>query len=187
MREKDASDIRPYALAGAWASVIPGVRSGDFVTDNYAFHPLYGEDNLPDPWSHPQIQRVQRAFSPVLVADRDCWESNKLSDPEGRWPSHPATITPGAEVQRTLVVFNDSFSRERVDVRWELRTGAPNGAVAARGALPLEVPLGSHLTKPITFTAPASPGVAYLVLAASKPGDGELFRDDDEQLLIAAG
>ena len=67
-RGKDATDLRPYTLLSAWASVVPGVRTTDFTPEEGG-HPIYGADNLPDPWSNPQIQRVQAAFNPVAAVD----------------------------------------------------------------------------------------------------------------------
>ena len=70
MRRQDASDIRPYTLLSGWASVIPGVmRSG--MTIEQCGPPVYGEDNLPDPWSSPIIPRIQNGCNPRLVADQD--------------------------------------------------------------------------------------------------------------------
>ena len=54
MREKGAADIRPYTLLSAWSSVVPGVKRTDMTLEiGYPNgpHPLYGEDNLPDPWA----------------------------------------------------------------------------------------------------------------------------------------
>ncbi|MEV7971502.1 glycoside hydrolase family 2 TIM barrel-domain containing protein, partial [Sphaerisporangium sp. NPDC088356] len=65
-RGKDASDLRPYTLLSAWASVVPGVRTTDFTPEEGG-RPVYGADNLTDPWSNPQIQRVQAAFNPVAA------------------------------------------------------------------------------------------------------------------------
>jgi hypothetical protein len=188
MREKDASDIRPYALAGAWASVIPGVRSSDFITDNYAFHPLYGEDNLRRPWANPQIRRVQRAFNPLLVADRDYWERNKQSDKLGSWPTVTGVpvLRPGDRVVRKLAVFNDTLAGNRVDLGWQARVGSPRGRVAASGRQLLRVARGSRTLRSIRFTAPASGGRLYLVLSASKPGRGRVFFDDGEYFRLAA-
>jgi hypothetical protein len=180
MRQKDAAEVRPYALAGAWASSIPGVRTTDFLTDSDK-PPLYGEDNLPDPWANHQIQRVQRAFAPVAVLDRDYWSAQKRSDPLGRWPSVPVTVKAGGRVERTLVVLNDTFAGEQVDVRWEVRRG---DAVVAAGEEALDVPLGERATLPLRFTAPAEPGELQVVLRASKPGEGELFDDAAQRLLV---
>jgi hypothetical protein len=177
MREKGADDIRPYTLLSAWSSLIPGTRT-DQVTLEQGGHPIYGEDNLTDPWANSQIQRVQKAFSPVLVADRDYWEANKLSDQDGNWPTATVALTRDTPATRTLVVFNDTFEGTRVDVRWELRRGAPDGARVAAQNLRLDVPLGQSVQQPITFIPPATGGPLYLVLTASKPGDGVLFKDD---------
>jgi Glycosyl hydrolases family 2, TIM barrel domain/Glycosyl hydrolases family 2, sugar binding domain len=178
MREKGADDIRPYTLLSAWSSLIPGTQTTQMQLEQGG-HPIYGEDNLPDPWTNPQIQRVQKAFSPVLVADRDYWTANKLSDQDGDWPAVSVPLTRGVPTTRTLVVFNDTFAGTTINVRWELRTGSPNGPVAAGRELHLTVPLGQSIQQPITFTPPVTNDPLYLTLVASKPGQGVLFTDDD--------
>ena len=187
MREKGASDIRPYALAGAWASVIPGVRSHDFLTDSYAFYPLYGEDNLPDPWSNPQIQRVQKAFDPLLVVDRDYWTANERSDPAGNWPTPaaPVLIPAGGRVTRNLLVFNDTFAGDEVEVTWEARAGSFGGQRLGGGTLSVHVPRGAHANVPISFKTPPTPGAQVrLALSAAKPGRQPRFHDDAELLTV---
>ncbi len=52
MRLKGASDVRPYTLLDAWASVVPGVKTTD-LTMEQGEHPMYGVNNLPNPWSNP--------------------------------------------------------------------------------------------------------------------------------------
>ncbi|MEK8103864.1 beta-galactosidase, partial [Micromonospora sp. M12] len=95
-RGKGATDLRPYTLLSAWASVVPGVRSTDFTPEEGG-HPIYGADNLPDPWSNPQIQRVQAAFNPVAAIDLPYWSASGNSDSNGsfrwrrRYPATPAT------------------------------------------------------------------------------------------------
>lgn len=176
MREKGAEDTRPYALLAAWASVIPGVRTTDMTLENPG-PPLYGEDNLPEPWSHPLIRRTQAAYSPVLVADSDYWRANKLSDAEGRWPAVPVRLERGVPTTRRLVIFNDTLAGARMTVRWTLRSGSPDGAVVAGDRLDLEVPVGTSVHRTIMFT-PVGHGPLYLVLSAVKPGEGQLFVDD---------
>ncbi|MBQ0988768.1 RICIN domain-containing protein [Micromonospora sp. PSH03] len=39
-RGKGATDLRPYTLLSAWASVVPGVRSTDFTPEEGG-HPIY--------------------------------------------------------------------------------------------------------------------------------------------------
>ena len=85
MRQKDASDLRPYALLSAWAGVIPGVRTTDFVTEE-GRNPVYGANNLANPWSNSPIQRNQAAFNPVLVADESYWTTHQNSNSNGDWP-----------------------------------------------------------------------------------------------------
>ncbi|MEX2194270.1 MAG: glycoside hydrolase family 2 TIM barrel-domain containing protein [Thermoleophilaceae bacterium] len=185
MREKDASDIRPYAVISAWPAVVPGVRRTDLITEELTV-PLYGEDNLPDPWSNPQIQRIQAGFHPTLVADSAYWERHKRSDPLGRWPTptQPTTARAGRRVDRELVIFNDTFAGEDVDVRWQLRRGSPTGAVLEEGGFRVAVALGSRARRTITFTAPATPGErVHLVLSTFKDGR-ERFRDGEQWFLV---
>jgi hypothetical protein len=120
---------------------------------------------------------VQKAFSPVLVADRDYWTANELSDKNGDWPSVSVALPRGVPTTRTLVVFNDTFAGTQLNVRWELREGSPTGPVAATQDLKLDVPLGQSIQQPITFTPPATDGPLFLVLTATKPGQGVVFSD----------
>src|SRR5258708_23804034 len=106
-------------------------------------NPLFGEDTVLDPWSNPIIARIQQASNPVLVADRDYWEANKMSDQNGDWPSSVPTLTKGSTSSRTLLVFNDTFSGTAVDVTWEVHADSPTGATASSATLNLGVPLGS--------------------------------------------
>jgi hypothetical protein len=189
MREKDAAEIRPYALAGAWASVIPGVLSTDFITDNHTMTPLYGEDNLPDPWNHPQVRRNQAGFHPVLAADRELWDDQAYSDATGAWPATatPSTLRPGESTEREVVVFNDTFAGRRVVLDWQARLGSADGPVIAEGSRGVSVPLGEHRAVPIEFAAPEQAGSrVYLVLATSK-GGRELFREEDAYFEVRDG
>ncbi|HMD46903.1 MAG TPA: glycoside hydrolase family 2 TIM barrel-domain containing protein [Acidimicrobiales bacterium] len=174
LRRKGASDIRPYTLVDAWPSLLPGVTAAGVVGPN-------------DPWSNPQIQRVQDAFSPLLVADEQYWEANKLSNQNGDWPAAPVILRPATPAVRTLEVYNDTFSGTEVDVDWSLHQGSAEGHGLDGGMLRLSVPLGSHVTDRIHFTTPTSPGSLILVLSASKPGSGRLFNDPDTTFIVPAG
>jgi Glycosyl hydrolases family 2, TIM barrel domain len=184
MRRQDASEIRPYTLLSAWASFVPGIiRTSMRLEPTYPAgivnNPLYGEDNLPDPWSNPILTRVQRAFNPVLVADLAFWNANRLSNPGGAWPTVVETVAPGTTLARQLMVFNDTFEGTTIDVAWEMRADAPDGAVADQGQATLEVPLGGRATLPISVAAPSTGTLGYLILQASKGGQ-VVFRDDGE-------
>jgi hypothetical protein len=178
MRVQDASDARPYALLSGWPGVIPGVTRAS-MTIEQGGNPLFGWDNLPEPWASPIIQRLQQGFGPVLVADQAYWEANKMSDSNGDWPASVPTLSTGATTQRTLLVFNDTFSGTAVTVIWEFHAGSATGAIASSGTLNVDVPLGSMATTTINATAPSSGSMGYLVLRAQKSGT-TLFEEDDE-------
>jgi hypothetical protein len=132
----------------------------------------------------PQIQHVQKAFSPVAVFDQDYWNAEALSNANGDWPATPVALKAGAPTTRTLEIFNDTFSGERVDVGWQLRQGSPTGRLLDAQTISLDVPLGRHAEQKITFTPIASAQPLYLVLSASKPGSGQLFQESDERLSV---
>ena len=186
MRSKGASDIRPYTLLSAWASFVPGVQTGQMQLEpaigaSAGAYPLYGENNLPDPWASPQIQRVQAAFHPLLVADTDYWSFNKFSNAKGEWPANLPLLAPGQPVTRTLTLYNDTFGGTAVDVFWEFRRDAPDGPLYASGKIATVVPLGYTKTETIAFTAPNAPDgtVFHLVLYAQKDGV-TVFREESQ-------
>ncbi|HWZ88422.1 MAG TPA: glycoside hydrolase family 2 TIM barrel-domain containing protein, partial [Polyangiaceae bacterium] len=189
MRRQDASDIRPYALLSGFASIIPGVTRMGMAIESSSDprtgqHPLFGEDNLPDPWSNPIVQRIQNAYSPMLVLDQAYWEANKMSDDNGDWPVSAAvpTLTKGSMSSRTLLIFNDTFSGASLDVTWEVHADSPTGAIASMGTLSsVMVPLGTMTTQTINITAPSSGTKAYLVLRSRKSGTQTAIFEEDGQ------
>jgi hypothetical protein len=182
LRRQDASEIRPYTLLSGWASFVPGVSHAS-MTIEQGGNPLFGEDNLPSPWTSPLIVRIQRANSPLLVADLAYWNANRMSNPNGDWPSVTETVARGSQLNRTLMVFNDTFAGTTVDVAWEMRADSATGAISSQGQMSLQVPLGNRVQAAISATAPQVGTTAYLILRASKDGM-ELFRDDGEVLQL---
>ncbi|HEU5429689.1 MAG TPA: RICIN domain-containing protein [Actinocrinis sp.] len=186
-RGKDASDLRPYTLLSAWAGFVPGVRTTDFTPEEGG-HPVYGADNLSDPWSNPQIQRIQAAFNPIAALDLPYWSASGVSDSNGDFPL--ATSVPsyayGSTVTRNITVFNDDFATTSVGFTWTAHLDQPTGTVIATGTNTLTIPLGSRLTQPVTFTAPASGSRIYLVLATSKSGT-TTFSDAAEYFTLSGG
>ncbi|TDB71936.1 RICIN domain-containing protein [Micromonospora sp. KC721] len=170
-RGKNATDLRPYTLLSAWASVVPGVRTTDFTPEEGG-RPVYGADNLPDPWSNPQIQRVQAAFNPVAAVDLPYWSASGVSDANGTFPLPQAVpnYARNATVTRNITVFNDDFADTSVGFTWTARLDAPDGAVVASGSTTLTVPLGSRVTQPVSFTTPATGNRVYLQLSTTKSG-----------------
>ena len=189
MRRKNASDLRPFALYLAWDGFVPGLRTTDLSPEASSFTPpLYGADNLPDPWSNTQIQRIQAAFNPVLVADRDYWEINKLSNSSGQWPVFEDVYGYSQPETRTLDIYNDTFSGPLggtdVVVSWEVRVDSPTGALSNSGSFRFDVPKGMHVEQQFNFTTPSSGSRFYLILTSSKNGQ-ELFRESDEYFQLS--
>jgi len=182
MRRQNASEIRPYTLLSSWASIIPGVTRTS-MTIEQGGNPAFGTDNLPDPWSNPILMRVQRAFSPVLVADQAYWEMNKSSNSNGDWPTTIPALTKGAVSDRTLLIFNDTFAGTAVTLVWEVHADTATGTIASMGMLNVEVPLGSMVTQPLSITAPATGSKCYLVLRAQKAGV-TLFEETAESFTL---
>ncbi len=178
MRRQDASDVRPYTLLSGWASFVPGVLASKMTLEQGG-PPVFGEDNLPDPWSNPIIRRIQAGFNPVLVADQAYWEANKMSNANGDWPATVPSIAKGATRATTLLIFNDTFSGTTVDVTWEVHSDSATGAMTASGTFSIDVPLGAMATKSIMITTPASGTKCALVLRAHK-GGVTLFEEKDE-------
>lgn len=148
-------------------------------------NPLFGEDNLLDPWNNSIIQRVQAGFHPVLVADSNYWKAAKLSSVNGDWLAHIPFIAPGQTVTRTLTIYNDTFEGTAVDVFWEFRQDAPDGRLVTSGVIHANVPLGYTQSQDMTFPTPnAAEGTSfYLVLRAEKNGV-ELFRESSQQFMM---
>ncbi|MBB5803695.1 hypothetical protein F4560_003463 [Saccharothrix ecbatanensis] len=186
-RGKDATDLRPYTLLSAWAGVVPGVRTTDFVPEEGG-RPVYGADNLPDPWSNPQFQRVQAAFNPVAAVDLPYWSASGVSDSNGTFPLPQAVpnYARNATVTRNITVFNDDFADTSVGFTWTARLDAPDGAVVASGSTTLTVPLGSRVTHPVSFTAPATGDRVYLELSTTKAGR-RVFTDAVEYFNLGGG
>jgi hypothetical protein len=182
MRRQDASDIRPYTLLSGWSSFVPGVTRTT-MTIEQGGNPVFGEDNLPDPWSSPIIRRIQHGFSAVLVADQSYWESNKMSNTNGDWPATVPAIAKGATRTTNLLIFNDTFAGTAINVTWEVHADSATGTIGATGTLAVDVPLGSMATKSITMTAPTSGTKCYLVLRAQKNGT-TLFEETDESFTL---
>ncbi|WP_225847781.1 RICIN domain-containing protein [Streptomyces sp. HPF1205] len=186
-RGKDASDLRPYTLLSAWAGFVPGVRTTDFTPEEGG-HPIYGADNLPDPWSNPQIQRIQAAFNPIAAIDLPYWSASGVSDSNGDFPlaASVPSYAYGSTVTRNITVFNDDFTNTSVGFTWTARLDQPTGMVIATGTSTLTVPLGSRLTQPVTFTAPTSGSRIYLALSTTKSGT-TTFSDTAEYFTLGGG
>jgi hypothetical protein len=141
-RLADWYDIRPYNPSYTGFLTAAGVR------------PEYKE----------AYEVIVKSFAPIAVFDKEY-------DALGPYPA-PPKLKAGQPVRRTLIVYNDDFSNERVQVAWRAVTGGRQVAAAEQG---LTIPLGGHTTFEITFT-PETAGDLELELVSSKNGR-EQFRD----------
>ncbi|MEV4512608.1 RICIN domain-containing protein [Dactylosporangium sp. NPDC049525] len=183
-RGKDASDLRPYTLLSGWAGFVPGVRTTDFVPEEGG-RPIYGADNLPDPWSNPQLQRIQAGFHPIAAIDLPYWSASGISDANGTFPLPQAVDNYGynAPVTRNITVFNDDFTNPSVGLVWTARLNQPDGTVVASGSSTLTIPLGSRVTQPVSFTTPGTGSRVYLTLSTTKNG-ATVFTDTVEYFTL---
>ena len=181
-RGKGGADLRPYTLLSAWDGFVPGVKSTDFTTEERR-NPLFGADNLTDPWSNSRIQLIQKAFNPVAAVDLPFWDASGPSDSNGTFPV-PTSVpdyAAGQAVSRTVTVFNDTFAGTTVGFSWTANANSPTGPVIASGSSNLTVPLGGRTNTSVNFTAPASGTNAYLTFTTTKNGS-TLFSDSTEYL-----
>jgi hypothetical protein len=105
-----------------------------------------------------------KSFAPIAVFDKDY-------DELGPFPQ-PPILKAGTPVQRTLIVYNDAFSDETVELRWQAVLGDKPCAGETRT---LAIPLGGHALVDIAFTPPTR-GELRLELTSAK-GQKEQFRD----------
>ncbi|MGA2866929.1 MAG: glycoside hydrolase family 2 TIM barrel-domain containing protein [Verrucomicrobiota bacterium] len=168
-RLQGASDVRPYVLLSSWVSSIPGVKTSDFVTEENR-HPVYGEDNLPDPWSHPGIRLLQTACHPLLAADGEFWKANRKCDAFGHFPVIAPVLPAKSRASRAITVFNDEFAGENLELAWELREGSPSNWVWDHGSTHLVIRPGFSQTTDLTFRTPKFNTIVFLNLKVTKGG-----------------
>lgn len=107
---------------------------------------------------------IVKSFAPIAVFDKDY-------DALGPYPA-PPRLKAGEPVRRNLVVYNDAFAGEAVEVVWRAVAGERE---VGSGRRTLQITLGFHATLDINFT-PAQAGELRLELISLKGGK-EQFRD----------
>lgn len=175
-RARGASDMRPYVLVSSWASSVPGVKTGDLLTEEKR-HPVYGEDNLPNPWSNAQIQLVQKAYHPLLALDTAFWWENRKCDFFGHFPVTAPPIPAREMITREIHLFNDEFDEGELTLIWEVREGSLSNWIWAKGEEKLAVRPGFSKTVPIRFEASQFNTYMFLTLKVYKAGK---LRFEDE-------
>ncbi len=135
-RLADWYDIRPYNPSYTGFLTKEGVR------------PEYQE----------AYEAIVKSFAPIAVFDKDY-------DALGPYPD-PPKLKAGQPVRRTLIVYNDAFAGEAVEVVW--RVMAADREVAS-GRRALQIKLGFHAPLELTFT-PVQAGELRLELSSFKNG-----------------
>jgi hypothetical protein len=174
-RAQGASDVRPYTLLSSWASCVPGVKTTDFHTEENR-RPVYGEDNLPDPWALPGIRLLQKACGPLLAMDVDFWKQNKDSDAWGHFPTVAPKIAASSKISREIAVFNDDLAGNEIKFAWELREGSPSNDIWDDGAETLVIEPGYGKAIPVGLHMPNYNTFMFLALRLYKDGE-ERFSD----------
>jgi hypothetical protein len=174
-RLKGNDDIRNYVFNNAWPNYVPGQKPSLQLLEkkikNIRWPQLTDDmDILPaikDPWKHPLLNLIRQCYHPMTVCDVEFDRANRFSDEKGRWPVIELPI-PSGLAHRQLAVFNDTFSGDQIEVRWELRSGTAKGKVQDSGKQMLTVPLGEFQTFKISMRTPRKKGRAVLCLSAYK-------------------
>lgn len=141
-------DIRPYNPSYAGFLSPQGVRDG--------FQDAY--------------DMIRASFAPVAVFDKEY-------DALGPNPE-PPRLRVGVAATRNLIVYNDEFADEKVDLQWRLLA---DGRSISEGASNLTVPLGGRSEAPINIT-PTVRGALVLELSSRKAGT---LRFTDQRRFLA--
>ena len=129
---------------------------------------------LTHPWHNPRIRLMQQCYHPLAVCDVEFDRTNAGSNANGDWPVRKPALQAGALVERQIAVFNDEFSGDTVELRYEALM--QSGALVTRGKQSLTIPPGQFRVVTLTFTCPKTNGDLKLSLAAWK-GGVERFRE----------
>jgi len=161
------SDIRPYKMNWAWHDFDPQGNEHPWAPH---YHGLYSQEQ-----KARLVEHLQQAAHPIAVFDRGYTRLG--ANPDGSFG--PVTLPPGARVQRTLEILNDSFlPGEPQTVAWSVRDETA-GRDLASGVLELAVPHGGKERRTVRFRTPDGESDLTLSIRSSMEGlpQGE-FRID---------
>lgn len=190
-------DVAYYAGWDAlnyWPNFLEGMSAARHA---WKQKPCDGSDRIDgiNGWGSPVVDWVQRAFHSYLVVDAAVIARNPRFTPS--WPTVVEHFLSGAQVERTVVLFNDVLSSAFtpwapaaavLTLSWRAvwDTASPPGLVVASGTVPLSAAPGFSASTNVTFVAP-SPGGAprklFLILD-SLDGDGGLRYSEGRVFVI---
>ncbi len=184
-RAAGASDARPYTLLSSWASCIPGVKNTDFLTEENR-HPVYGENNLPEPWSHPGLRLLQKSCHPLLALDVEFWRMNRKADAFGHFPVCAPELPAATATERTVLLFNDELLGRELVLRWEIREGHPGNRLWDQGACAVSIEPGFSAPVSVRFKTPKFNTQLFVKLIVEK-NDQIRFEDEFTYYEITGG
>ena len=136
------SDQRPYKLNWTWHYFDPNGNEHPFGPYYHSLYTIEQKERL--------IKIVRDSFHPIAVFD---WDYTSVT-PNADGTIGPVALPAGAEVERQLVILNDSFlPDEKQIVNW-LVMDETSGAELGRGSFTLQVPHGDRTQKAISFVTP---------------------------------
>lgn len=184
-------DVRPYTLLDVWPGVIYGLTPTNFP--NPPQPPLsleQGGRSLLDPvnpWAETRIQVIANSFAPVAAFDRDYDNRMTPSNGQGDWPVYMVALPAGKTVAREMVLFNDEFRGEQLQVIAQpiLRSTPTKGERLPPIKIGVRVPLGGKTILPFPLTTPAVPrNTALEVTYTVRKNGEERFRETLQYVLV---
>ena len=175
-RAQGASDVRPYVLLSSWVSSIPVVKTTDLIVEENR-SPVYGEDNLPDPWSNSGIQLLQKSCNPLFALDYDFWKINRNSNAMGYFPVTSPLIQANTKISREITVFNDDLNGEEVKLMWEAREGSLSNGIYEKGEILLTIAPGYMKKTSVALSTPVFNTFIFLTLKVIKNGELRFYDD----------
>jgi hypothetical protein len=153
-----------YWWHGTW---IRGLRYLNF-TDLRPFTQRWAWTQSTNPRAR---QNLANSYSPIALFDKDYDRLGIAPIMNEKYPE----LHSGDTVRHTLILFNDEFSGNEVDMKVALKSGTQVYTVVSKR---ITLQPGEHMEIPCIFTVPdIASGLLSLELSASKQGVGK-FRED---------
>lgn len=128
---------------------------------------------------HPEARRnFANSFNPVALFDKDYDDLGIAPLMKHEYPE----VAPGAVLDRTLVLYNDEYSDEKVAIEVSVRSG---DKTFASGKKTLKLQLGEHVDIPCSFQVPLVPGQELKLVLTTNKGGKQKF--SEEKIFKVAG
>lgn len=158
---------------GIWTRGLRATNWTDVRPACYWF--AYEDTQSADPKRRVRGENLRNAYNPVALFDR-AYDDLGISPyvngttPGGTLP----TLDEGANLTRTLILYNDEFRDTAVSVEVQVRSGATVHASTTRS---FQVALGSRVEFPITFQVPNVGGAELQLVLITRKGGAKRFEE----------